>query len=203
MYCRRNHKNEPGDIALRVIFPCLLILIMNASSNAQPGHFFNSKQKLEDIIIKNAIDTNRLSVVIDKSDYKLTIMCDTVMLKEYPVVFGRNPVDDKLMQGDTCTPEGTFFMKAKYTHLKWSKFIWIDYPNEDSWRKHNSAIQRGKIPENSRIGGEIGIHGVPEDMDFMIDLHYNWTAGCISMKNKDIDEVYECITRSTPIIIKK
>jgi murein L,D-transpeptidase YafK len=203
MYYKKDHIKKTGNIGLKIKVSCLLILIMSVISNAQSQHYINSSLELKAIIGKNAIDTNSLSLVIDKSDYKLTVMSGTLVLKEYPVVFGRNPVNDKLMQGDTCTPEGTFFMKAKYAHLKWSKFIWINYPNEDSWRKHLSAIQQGKIPVNAKIGGEIGIHGVPEDMDFMIDLHYNWTAGCISMKNKDINEIYQYVSRSTPIIIKK
>jgi len=152
---------------------------------------------------ENAVDVDSLSLVIDKSEYKLTVKSDTIILKEYPVVFGRNPVDDKLKQGDKCTPEGTFYMKAKYPHSKWSKFIWINYPTRDSWRKHNAAIRQGKISDNAKIGGEVGIHGVPEGMDYLIDKKYDWTEGCISLKTKDINELYFYITESTPIIIIK
>jgi len=56
---------------------------------------------------------------------------------------------------------------------------------------------------NAHIGGEIGIHGVPHGMDFIIDMKYNWTLGCISMKNKDIDEIYPYITKATIIEIRK
>lgn len=152
---------------------------------------------------ENAVDVDSLSLVIDKSEYKLTVKSDTIILKEYPVVFGRNPVDDKLKQGDRCTPEGTFYMKAKYPHSKWSKFIWINYPTRDSWRKHNAAIRQGKISDNAKIGGEVGIHGVPEGMDYLIDKKYDWTEGCISLKTKDINELYFYITELTPIIIIK
>ncbi len=43
---------------------------------------------------------------IDKSDFVLTVMADTIILKQYPVVLGGNPEEDKLRQGDLCTPEG-------------------------------------------------------------------------------------------------
>ena len=54
--------------------------------------------------------------LIDKSDYKLSIRIDTLVLKEYPVVFGKKENNDKLMQGDKCTPEGHFKIISKYPH---------------------------------------------------------------------------------------
>jgi murein L,D-transpeptidase YafK len=188
---------------MKVTVQFILLIILSSSCYAQKGHYKNYNLTLTSIIKEKEIDSNRLTLEIDKSDYKLTILSDTVILKEYPVVFGKNPKDDKLRQGDNCTPEGTFIMNSKYPHKKWSKFIWINYPTEDSWHKHNAAIQTGIIPQNSKIGGEIGIHGVPENMDFLIDIRYNWTLGCISLKNKDIDEIYQVVTKTSSIVIKK
>lgn len=81
--------------------------------------------------------------------------------------------------------------------------MWIDYPNADSWKKHNAAKQQGKIPKDAKIGGEVGIHGVPDGYDFAIDVKQNWTLGCISLKNKDVIELYEFIFDSTIIEIRK
>ena len=107
------------------------------------------------------------------------------------------------MLGDRCTPEGLFYMVSKYPHESWSKFIWINYPNEDSWEKHNQAKHEGIIPENAKIGGEIGIHGVPKGMSRLIDLRLNWTLGCISMKNNDVNEIYPYLSETTEIVIRK
>ena len=107
------------------------------------------------------------------------------------------------MQGDRCTPEGTFKVKMKYPHRLWSKFIWIDYPTVESWEKHNKAKAEGKIPKNADIGGNIGIHGVPEGYDYAIDYRQNWTFGCISLKNADIDELYEFVNANTAVKIVK
>jgi len=187
----------------KTVLSILLTIMLSIACNAQTKQFINYSRALRTVIRENAVDADSLSLVIDKSEYKLTVKSDTIVLKEYPVVFGRNPVDDKLKQGDRCTPEGTFYMKAKYPHSKWSKFIWINYPTRDSWRKHNAAIRQGKISDNAKIGGEVGIHGVPEGMDFLIDQKYDWTEGCVSLKTKDINELYYYITESTPIIIEK
>ncbi len=47
----------------------------------------------------------------------------------------------------------------------------------------------------------MGIHGTPEDGDYLIDNMLNWN--CISLKREDVDEIYLYITKSTGIIIEK
>jgi len=149
------------------------------------------------------IDESTIEILIDKSDFKLTLQSEEHILKEYPVVFGGNPTEDKRMEGDQCTPEGNFKMVSRYPHKSWSKFIWINYPTSESWKKYKKAKSELKIPETATIGGEIGIHGVPEGMDHLIDLKSNWTLGCISMKNKDVNEIYPYISAETKIHIRK
>ncbi|QLG46891.1 L,D-transpeptidase family protein [Costertonia aggregata] len=144
-----------------------------------------------------------ISIHIDKSDYRLYAMADTVIVKTYPVVFGTNPVDDKLMQGDRSTPEGGFSVRAFYPHTTWSKFIWIDYPTTESWEKHNKAKAENKIPKDAKIGGEIGIHGVPKGHSNLIKQKQNWTWGCISLTNKDVNDLYTVVYRGMPITITK
>lgn len=131
-----------------------------------------------------------LSLHIHKTNFVLAVKSKVEKIKEYPIVLGANPVDDKRMEGDRCTPEGTFKVRDFYPHKSWSKFIWIDYPTKESWKKHNKAKSNNKIPQNATIGGEIGIHGVPANRDNLIDDGVNWTWGCISLKNKDVNEIY-------------
>ncbi len=180
-----------------------LLLFFALSCKADDIDYKNYNKPLANIIVELGISTSRISILIDKSDYKLTILADSIIVKEYPVVLGGNPVDDKLMQGDECTPEGTFSIISKYPHSSWSKFIWINYPTDESWAKHNKAKNEGLIPMDAKIGGEIGIHGVPNNLSMIVDLKYNWTLGCISLKNKDINEIYPYITESTVIVIQK
>jgi murein L,D-transpeptidase YafK len=164
---------------------------------------FNSGKSLKYLLDSLKINSNSVRILVVKSRYELSVWSDTIEIKKYPVVFGTNPVDDKLREGDRCTPEGEFKIRSKYPHKSWSKFIWIDYPNKDSWRKHNLAIKQGLIPIDSNIGGEVGIHGVPKNCDYVIDQRQNWTWGCISLRNKDIDEIYEAINMNTIVRIIK
>ena len=148
-------------------------------------------------------EETEISILIDKSDYQLQIYASDTLVKTFPIVLGGNPLDDKLREGDQCTPEGNFKIVSKYPHKTWSKFIWINYPTDDSWRKHNKAKEDGVIPKNATIGGEIGIHGVPKGTDVMIKTHVNWTLGCISLTNKDVNEIYPFIDKNTVILIRK
>lgn len=181
----------------------ILFLFAFANVSCQQENYLNSRIKLSDLISQHNVPKDSLTFKIDKSEYKLSVLYKKTLLKEYPVVFGGNPIDDKLMEGDQCTPEGTFKIISKYPHKSWSKFIWIDYPNTNSWKKHNTAKKEGKIPQEARIGGEIGIHGVPGKTDFLISTRNNWTLGCISLKNADINEIYPYFNKSTEIEIQK
>lgn len=110
-------------------------------------HWKNEHVPIQKILDSLKINAKEIRIVIHKSAYELGVYRDTALLKNYPVVFGGNPVDDKLRRGDNCTPEGMFKIRSKYNHAKWSRFIWIDYPNADSWKKHNQAIAKGLIPK--------------------------------------------------------
>ena len=185
---------------------CFFILIsgclLGGASFKNEG-LTNSSISLQLLMDSLKIEKEDLAILIDKSDYKLSIMAGGKAIKEYPVVFGDNPTDDKLMEGDRRTPEGSFKVRDLYPHKKWSKFIWIDYPNEESWVKHNKARESGEIPKNSKIGGEIGIHGVPAGYDHAIDNKTNWTLGCISLKNKDVNEIYPQVYKGMTVKIQK
>lgn len=189
---------------MKFIIPVSIILLslysafsQNTTNNQQ---LLNYDKKISELI--ESIDKDKISLLIEKSDYMLTILYECEKIKSYPLVFGSNPIDDKLRQGDDCTPEGKFKIRDKYPHQSWSKFLWIDYPTNDSWNKHKEAKSQNKIPQNASIGGELGIHGVPKGMDYLIDSKENWTLGCISLKNKDINEIYSISKVGTKVVIK-
>jgi murein L,D-transpeptidase YafK len=144
-----------------------------------------------------------ISIVIDKSDYELSIYDEKGWFATYPVVFGNSSLSDKKMQGDKNTPEGSFHIIAKRIHDKWCRFMSLDYPTKESYDRFNSRKQRGEIPSNASIGGGIGIHGTWPHEDFVIDRYTNWTEGCISMKNMDVSEIYGYVKANTNVTIKK
>lgn len=156
---------------------------------------------LGEIMDSLKLDKTQTRIYIDKSERVLKLFANNQLLKTYPVVLGGNPVDDKLQQGDNCTPEGKFAIRDLYPHKSWDKFIWVNYPTEASYVKHNDAKKQGRINHNAEIGGEIGIHGVPEGKDEWIDNNEDWTAGCISLKNEHIREIFASVQTGTQIEI--
>jgi len=142
-------------------------------------------------------------IVIDKSDYELNVYDDKGWFATYPVVFGNNSLDDKKMEGDRNTPEGNFHIISKKIHDKWDRFIAIDYPTKESYEKFRERKLRGEIPANARIGGGVGIHGTWPHDDYIIDRYKNWTMGCISMKNTDVEDLYSYLPVGTRVTIRK
>ncbi|MCP2731415.1 L,D-transpeptidase family protein [Limnofasciculus baicalensis] len=173
----------------------------NLHTPQQGNELLNYNQPIAQIIAPANIDKTKTSILIEKSKYRLTLYHNQQPIKSYPVVFGKNPVADKLREGDFSTPEGIFTIKDLYNHPNWSKFLWLDYPNQTSWQKHFQSKIGGKIKWSDSIGSEVGIHGVPAGGDNLIDNRSNWTWGCISLKNQDVDEIYQIVQEGTKVEI--
>jgi murein L,D-transpeptidase YafK len=142
-------------------------------------------------------------ILIDKSDYELSVYDDKGWYATYPVVFGNSSLSDKKMEGDKNTPEGTFRIISKRIHEKWDRFMALDYPTRESIEKFNKWKESGEIPANARSGGGVGIHGTWPQEDFVVDRYKNWTMGCISMKRADVEEIYNFSPAGTKVIIRK
>jgi murein L,D-transpeptidase YafK len=142
-------------------------------------------------------------IVIDKSDYELTLYEDGEWVAKYPVVFGSKDQGDKQMEGDRRTPEGTFRITQKKQHAKWGCFLLLDYPNRESISRFNQRKKEGLIPSHARIGGGIGIHGTRPHEEYAVDKYINWTEGCISLKYSEVFELFELLPVGTEVEIRK
>ncbi len=143
-------------------------------------------------------------LLVRKSERTLTLYEDGQARKIYPIVLGKEPDGPKLYQGDHRTPEGEYHIINKYFHPYWSRFMLLDYPtpmNEEvyAWsRDHDLLPERGStVPD---IGGAIGIHGV-ENENLNRD-GIDWTEGCISLFNRDVDELYDLVPIGTRVVIE-
>ncbi|WEK36605.1 MAG: L,D-transpeptidase [Candidatus Pseudobacter hemicellulosilyticus] len=158
------------------------------------------------VVRKNFTRTNPTGVVyviVDKSDYELQIYDEEGWYATYPVVFGSKDLSDKMMEGDRKTPEGSFRIVSKKPHQKWHKMLMLDYPNKDSWDKFNQRRNNGQIPRSAGIGGGIAIHGTWPNDNIVVDGFTNWTNGCVSLKNEDLDELDEFLPIGTKVIIRR
>ena len=142
-------------------------------------------------------------VVIDKSEFEMTIYDTDGWLATYPVVFGSKNQGDKKMEGDRLTPEGSFRIVSKKFHKEWGCFLLLDYPNDESVKRFQTRKSKGLIPASAKIGNGIGIHGTRPQEEYAVDKFMNWTNGCISVKYSDIFEIYEMLPVGTTVVIQQ
>lgn len=135
-------------------------------------------------------------VVIEKSTKTLFLMKKGKIFKQYHVVLGAHPRGHKQKQGDERTPEGNYILDFKNSHSGFHKAIHISYPNTQDKK------QARKIHVNP--GGAIMIHGQKNGFEWLsfAAQYFNWTDGCIAVKNKDMDEIWNAVRPGTPIEIK-
>lgn len=170
----------------------------------QPTTLTPEQRYIAQVLAKKGYDTNRdkpTIIVVHKLSRKLVFYRGLTPIKTYPVVLGNDPYNDKLCQGDACTPEGVYGVRAKYPHPRWDCFIWLDYPNTQNWLKFAKAKKAGRIPPEASIGGDVGIHGTEDPSRNISGL--NWTKGCISLLNKDLEEIYPLVNDKTLVIITR
>jgi murein L,D-transpeptidase YafK len=186
---------------------CFFLLFASAVPTGCASDVGTSKSEGDAVVYSTvplelaSIDKSKTHILIEKTKYQLHLYEGDSLLKTYKSVFGSDLDKDKYQQGDGRTPEGFFTIKSMYDHDKWTKFIWIDYPNQESWQRFNARMKEGMIPTTAKIGGDIGIHGVPAGYDHAIADRQNWTLGCISLTTGAIRELYALVQVGTQIEI--
>ena len=133
-------------------------------------------------------------VIVLKSYRRLLLMRGDEVLKTYIVSLGGNPVGPKMRQGDNKTPEGSYVLDRHNANSQYHRSIHISYPNADDLAR---AKKLGVPP-----GGELFIHGLPNDFRGHSDALGDWTEGCIALTNAEIDEIWRAVADGTPIEIK-
>lgn len=134
-------------------------------------------------------------MLVEKRARRLTLWLAGYPVREYRIALGRNPVGDKLRIGDGRTPEGLYFIDGRRADSEFYRALHISYPNE--------ADERSARAAGVRAGGEIMIHGLPEDAGWMGAEHarWDWTEGCVAVSNAEIDEIWRVVADGTPIEI--
>jgi murein L,D-transpeptidase YafK len=170
-----------------------MVQAVQRTSNAE-------RPPLAELVDSLKLDPAHIRFVVYKERRAFHVVHGRDTLCTFPCVLGEQPMGDKHMQGDRRTPEGTFGIRSKRRHERWHAFVWVDYPNAESWRRFKERKKSGSIPPEAEIGGEIGIHGVPEGRDHWILMGVDWTFGCIALRNPDLDEVYPFIRPGTTML---
>jgi murein L,D-transpeptidase YafK len=136
------------------------------------------------------------SIVVEKSQHRLSLYHGGTLLRSYLVALGQEPVGDKVKIGDNRTPEGVFRIEARNPASRYHRSLRISYPDAAHRAR---ARQLGVSP-----GGDIMIHGLPDSQAWVGAAHrdFDWTEGCIAVTNQEIEEIWSAVPVGTPIQIK-
>jgi murein L,D-transpeptidase YafK len=90
-----------------------------------------------------------------------------------------------------------YIISGRNPNSKYHRSLRISYPNETD--KMN-ALNNGYSP-----GGDIMIHGLPNNTSFLEDYYINndWTDGCIAVTNVEIEEIWRAVKDGSPIYVNK
>lgn len=128
-------------------------------------------------------------IIVMKERRQLYLMNNDQVLEQYEIEMGFAPEGDKSREGDGRTPEGAYYIDRRNPNSAYHLSIGISYPNAQDRAEAQAA---GVSP-----GGDIFIHGTPRLMSRKDD----WTAGCIAVSNREIEQIYAMVQNGTPINI--
>lgn len=128
-------------------------------------------------------------VEVHKADRKLYLIAGNQIVETYKIRLGGNPVGPKQFEGDSKTPEGSYYITHRNPNSAYHLSLGISYPNNAD---RAFALAHGRPP-----GGDIFIHGANNNGSSRGD----WTVGCIAVKDQQIEEIYAMVNPGTPINI--
>lgn len=132
------------------------------------------------------------AVSVFKSSRKMYLWSGDTPIKAYDIGLGFAPIGDKLFEGDGKTPEGHYTIDKRNPESQYHLSVGISYPSPSDIAEAKSL---GREP-----GGDIFIHGTPTGY---LATRRDWTWGCISVQNHEIEEIYAMVRDGTPISIYK
>lgn len=135
-------------------------------------------------------------ILVYKGARKMHLLHGNKALETYNIQLGFTAAGHKQFEGDGKTPEGTYLIDRRNPNSSFHLSLGISYPNA---RDRAFAASKGRSP-----GGDIFIHGRPNrrvDWRAAKKRGEDWTAGCISVTNRQMEQIYAMVTNGTPITI--
>lgn len=155
---------------------------------------------------------------MDTEDLTLTVLSDDnrVLARFEDISIGSRGAARIHRRGDETTPLGMFRIAWIDHRSRYDTFFGLDYPSE---RVARSAYAEGIInraeldaiveavrqrrlpPQNTALGGHLGIHGVGRG-DPAIHEALNWTDGCVALTNRQIRQLSRWVRVGTEVMIR-
>lgn len=130
-------------------------------------------------------------IFVFKGARKMYLMHGDTAIAVHDIDLGFAPEGHKAREGDGRTPEGSYRIDRRNPNSAFHLSLGISYPNNQD---RAQARAGGYSP-----GGDIFIHGGPtrpQDRG-----KRDWTAGCIAVTDKEVEDIYAMVRDGTPIHI--
>ncbi|MFZ2726610.1 MAG: L,D-transpeptidase [Methylococcaceae bacterium] len=154
------------------------------------------------------VDTKAKKIEVKKGEQTVETL--------FEIAIGRGGAGLKNHRGDNITPHGDYRIGWIGEKSMFKKFLGLTYPSADDAKKalakgvinqetHDRIIEaheRHEIPpQNTPLGGQIGIHGLGQG-DIRVHKLFDWTHGCIALTNSQIDHLSQLVDTGTLVKIK-
>lgn len=134
-------------------------------------------------------------IVVHKAQHEMLLYNGNDIVRAYAIALGKGGLPPKEREGDNRTPEGNYTIISHNPRSAFHLSLRISYPNDEDKKR---AAQTGYNP-----GSDIMIHGLRNGFGWLGDQHRlnDWTAGCIAVTNKEIEEIWSLVPDGAPIEI--
>ena len=170
------------------------------------------------LIMSSQVSANDYQIRVSKKNNALMIEREGEVIKTYHIATGKGGKGTKRRRGDSKTPIGTYRIMEFKQSDRFHYFMQLDYPNLiDAWYGYKNQLissqefkliaaaykKREVPPQNTELGGFIGIHGLGQTTDKKLTIHQelDWTEGCIALTNEEIIELKKYVDVGTQVII--
>jgi murein L,D-transpeptidase YafK len=132
------------------------------------------------------------------------------------IAIGRGGAGADRVRGDDRTPLGKYRVAWFNPNSRFRFFIGLDFPlrsqverayrrgllSETEYNRLKRALYQGGVPpQDSPLGGQIGIHGLGQADRRLHDLS-NWTEGCVALTNEQIERLRSYVRIGTTVVIR-
>jgi len=135
-------------------------------------------------------------ILVDKVAHILYVYQSGKAIRSFQAEFGSNWMAHKERNGDRATPEGNYHVSSEKVrgNSAYHKALLLDYPNAEDHRMFALNKKKGLISRGAGIGNLIEIHGNG-------GKGFDWTSGCVGLRDSDIDELCRLVGPGTRVTI--
>jgi murein L,D-transpeptidase YafK len=169
------------------------------------------------LLFTGAAHADGAYIIVDTLAGTLTVVNEQEVLATFDnISIGRYGVSLDKQRGDNRTPLGRFTVGWISENTRYHRFIGLNYPDMEAasrafylgkiskqqWLDIRRAAKQGtRPPQDTPLGGMIGIHGIGEG-EMEVHRAYNWTNGCVALTNEEIDRILEWVDVGTVVEIR-